>query len=63
MPEIKRLFVSWTLEIEAETPEQAARLALAIIQEPDTLATRFVVTDPETEEETLVDIGAPFGTA
>lgn len=60
---MKTYFVTWVMRLEAETPAEAAQLALAIQQEPDTLATRFVVRDIETEEEHVVDVRPHVGSA
>lgn len=60
---MKTYFVTWVMRIEAETHAEAAALALAIQQEPDTLATRFIVRDIETEEEHVVDVRPHVGSA
>lgn len=49
--------VSWTVELDAESPEEAARLALAIQRDPQSLATHFTVEDTE-GNATQVDLGA-----
>lgn len=40
MPEY---LIEWTIELDAESPEDAARAALAIQRDPDSLATMFKV--------------------
>ena len=37
--------VTWTIELEAESIEDAAQKALEIQRDPDSLATHFIVTD------------------
>lgn len=43
--------VSWTIDLEADTPEQAARQALEIQRDPSSIATVFEVSrrDPYTQ--------------
>lgn len=36
-------FVAWTIDIEADSPEDAARIALTIQRDPESLATVFHV--------------------
>jgi hypothetical protein len=46
--------VSWSIDVEADTPEDAAREAQAIQRDPDSSATIFRVTptnDPEGGED------------
>jgi hypothetical protein len=49
--------VTWEIDIEAETPKQAAEQAFAIQQDPETMATVFAMTDPAgvTTEIDLLD--------
>jgi hypothetical protein len=47
--------VVWNIQIEAETPEEAARLALEIQRDPSSEATYFNVTDSQTGELSVVD--------
>ena len=47
--------VTWTMEIDAETPEEAAREALEIHRDPASLATVFDVYD-EDGNYTRVDL-------
>ena len=46
--------VSWQIEVEAETPEAAAREALAIHRDPESIATVFFVV--EAASYTKVDL-------
>jgi spore germination protein YaaH len=48
--------VSWTIELDADTPEDAARQALEIHRDPDSWATHFVVVDT-TGRTHEVDLG------
>lgn len=45
--------VEWAIDIGADTPEEAARLALAIQRNPGSTATVFTVTDEEGEMEDI----------
>jgi hypothetical protein len=36
--------VTWSIQLDAETPEDAARQAQAILQDPDSIATIFDVS-------------------
>lgn len=47
--------VTWTIEIEAETMEEAVHEALAIQRDPFSEATVFAVTNTETEETDILD--------
>lgn len=40
---MKTYLVTWEIELDAETPEAAARAALAIQRDPNSLATVFNV--------------------
>lgn len=42
MPEY---LIEWTIELDAESPEDAARAALAIMRDPDSQSTVFKVYD------------------
>jgi hypothetical protein len=53
--------VDWHIDLIASSPEEAARLALALLQEPDTLQSTFVVTDTVTGKVSVVDAGRIFG--
>ena len=37
--------VSWNIDVEAETPEEAAEAAFGMMQDPETLATFFHVKE------------------
>lgn len=54
MPEY---YVRWDIDLKAESPEDAARTALAIMRDPDSLATVFEVIDVH-GEITTVDLDA-----
>ena len=47
--------VMWEIDIEADTPEEAARIALDIQRNPESTATVFTVTDEE-DEMTNIDL-------
>ena len=47
--------VTWIIEVEAESMEEAAREALAIQRDPFSEATVFEVTNPETGETDTID--------
>ena len=48
--------VTWTIDLDADSPEDAARLALAIHRNPQSLATVFDVVDPQ-DRSVMVDVG------
>lgn len=48
--------VTWELEIDAETPHDAAVMALQYQRDPDSIATVFTVIDRETTRESEVDL-------
>jgi len=50
--------VIWTIDLDADSPEDAARKALAIHRNPDSWATRFEVHDPHGRKHE-VDLGYP----
>jgi hypothetical protein len=52
---MKTFTVRWTIEIDAETPEEAAWKALEIQRDQDSLATAFDVCDKE-GNHTWVDL-------
>ncbi len=52
--------VTWTIEIDADSPEEAAREALAVHRNPDSWATHFEVRDPQGRIQE-VDFGYPAG--
>jgi len=47
MNQVKTFSVSWNIDIDAETPEQAARIALEIQRDPVGTATVFEVSDDD----------------
>lgn len=49
--------VEWAIDIEADTPEEAARLALEIQRDPASTAMVFTVTD-EAGEVATIDLTA-----
>ena len=46
-------YVEWSIDIEADTAEEAARKALAIQRKPDSTATVFKVTQDGRDQETI----------
>lgn len=48
--------VMWEIDIDAQSPIDAARQALACLQEPGTQAVVFDVTDEKGETTTRVDL-------
>ena len=46
--------VAWEIDIEAETPREAAERALAIMQDPESIGTVFKVADAK--EVHVVDL-------
>ncbi len=52
MPEY---LIEWTIELDAESPEDAARAALAIMRDPDSQSTVFKVYD-ESGEYVNIDL-------
>lgn len=48
--------VSWLINIDAESPLEAAKEARKIQTDPDSTATLFGVTDRETKVDILVDL-------
>jgi hypothetical protein len=42
---MKRYLVEWSIDLYAETPEEAARQALAIHRDPESIATVFKVIE------------------
>lgn len=51
--------VTWQIDIEAETPRDAARAALAIQHNTLSIATVFDVTDRKSNATTTIDLGEP----
>ena len=50
--------VTWTIDLDADSPEDAARKALAIQRDPDSWATHFTVCDPQGRAHEA-DLGCP----
>lgn len=48
--------VSWHIDIEADSPEEAAEQALQIQIDPESLATHFVVQDTDNPDSDPVSI-------
>ena len=53
---IMSYIVTWTIDIDAKTPRQAAELAFEIMQDKDSIANSFEVLDPKSGELIEVDI-------
>lgn len=51
-----RYLVTWQIDIEADTPEEAAVRALIVQRDPESTATYFKVDDPENCETITVDL-------
>ncbi len=49
--------VTWTIEITAETRQEAAEEALEIVRDPNSIATVFEVYDPDTGIPESIDLG------
>lgn len=49
--------VGWLIDIEADTPEAAARYALGIQRDPESIAVVFAVTD-SAETRHVIDLDA-----
>lgn len=52
----KRYLVTWEIDMDADSPEEAARDALRIQRKADSIATVFDVTDTETGDNVTVDL-------
>ena len=48
-------YIEWRIELEADSPEEAARAALKIQRDPESIATVFHVI-AEGGEDTVVDL-------
>ncbi len=48
--------VTWTIQLDADDPRQAAVLAKQIMMDPDSSATVYEVENEETGEKTEVDL-------
>lgn len=55
---LKEYRIVWTIELNATSPKEAARLALETQRDPGSLATVFQVFDACTGNEVLVDLEA-----
>jgi len=53
--------VVWEIDIDAETPDDAAEAALLVQRDPDSIATFFTVEDLETGERASIDLNDAFG--
>lgn len=54
--------VIWTIDIlDADTPEEAARLALAMQRDNESIATVFEVKNRDTARETVVNLAEGEG--
>ena len=56
---MKTYRVTWTIDIDADTPREAAQRALDIQRDPDSCATCFEVTDPTAPMTIDIDLGVP----
>lgn len=48
--------IRWTIEVEADSPVEAAQKALNIQRKPDSTATVFVVHEVDTDRTVLIDL-------
>jgi hypothetical protein len=48
--------VEWSIDIEAESPEEAARLALETQRDPDSIATVFFVRSDDRPSGVTIDL-------
>lgn len=48
--------VEWTIQVDADSAEDAARKALAIQRDPDSIATVFKVYDTDNGESVDIDL-------
>lgn len=53
---MNRYFLTWTIDIEASSPEQAARKALDIQRDPNSSATVFDVVEHNTKKVITIDL-------
>ena len=56
---MKNYVVTWTIDIEADSAEDAAKAALEIHRDPTSIATCFEVKDTETGFVDFIDL--PYG--
>ena len=55
MAKTKSYHVVWEIDIDAKSPEAAAKEALAIMQDPASTATVFDVTEENTDKTVTID--------
>jgi len=48
-------YVSWDIQVDADSPEDAALQALGIQQDHESIATVFTVVDEETNAAAVID--------
>ena len=48
--------VTWEIDLEADSPEEAARLALEIHRDPESIATTFDISAHHEEVDCTVDL-------
>jgi len=53
---MKAFRVDWDIELEAETAMEAAKEALKIHRDPDSIATVFIVTELKTGDSWQIDL-------
>lgn len=51
----REYFVEWTIEVSADSPEEAANIARAIQLQPDNTANHFYVTADDEDESTEIN--------
>ncbi len=51
-----RYFITWEIDIEADTPMEAAKQAFAIHRNPDSIASIFDVIDNATGQNFRIDV-------
>jgi hypothetical protein len=56
-PVQQEYLVEWAIHVVATSPEDAARVALAIQQDPANAATVFEVTNAESGGTSVIDLG------
>lgn len=57
-------FVTWSIDAEDQrSPLEAAQYALEVQRNPESIATVFHVSDPDSGQEWQVDLGGADGTA
>jgi hypothetical protein len=53
---VPAFYVEWSIEVDAESPEEAARITLETQRDPDSLATCFVVSPAEGGPEIMIEV-------